>query len=53
MQEYIDRLCLCGIRKDDAWVLVNDFLRELDWNGLADYVNELEKVHRELTGYVD
>lgn len=45
MLEYVDRLCACGLRKDDAWVLVTDFLRELDFDGLAEYVKELERLH--------
>lgn len=44
-QDYIDRLTAVGVRMDDATVLVNDFLRELDWDGLADYCAELERLH--------
>lgn len=44
-QEYIARLRAVGIRLDDATVLINDFLREQDWDGLAEYVVELERLH--------
>lgn len=45
MQDYIDRLVACRVRIDDATVIVNDFLREQDWDGLAEYVAELERLH--------
>lgn len=45
MQDYIDRLTNCGVRLDDAMVIVSDFARDLDFNGLAEYVAELERLH--------
>lgn len=45
VEEYIERLENCGLRLDDASVLVNDFLRDWDWDGLAEYVNDLEALH--------
>lgn len=46
MQNYIDRLTDCGVRLDDAMVIVNDFLRDgQDWDGLAAYCAELERLH--------
>ncbi len=42
--DYVERLCAAGMRLDDAVVLVNDFQRELDWDGLADYVEEYERL---------
>lgn len=44
-QNYIARLTACGMRIDNAVVLINDFLRELDFDGLADYCKELERTH--------
>ena len=45
MQNYLDRLTACGVRIDHAVVIVNDFLRDLDWNGLNDYIRELEYLY--------
>lgn len=42
MQDYIDRLIRAGMRPDDAAVLVMDFMRELDFDGLHEYVAEFE-----------
>ena len=44
-QNYIDRLTACGMRIDNALVLINDFLRDLDFDGLADCCRELERRH--------
>lgn len=44
-QNYIARLRAVGMRLDNATVLVNDFLRDLDWDGLADYCATLERRH--------
>lgn len=44
MQDYIDRLLACGVRLDNAMVIVNDFMRELDFDGLADFCARLENV---------
>lgn len=45
-KDYIDRITATGVQLDDATVLVNDFLRELDWDGLSDYCAELERLHK-------
>lgn len=42
MEEYIRRLVHCGWRTDNAWMLVNDLLRELDFNGLEEFVQREE-----------
>lgn len=44
MTDYVAKLVSCGMRIDDAMVLVKDFERELDFDGLADYVNEYENL---------
>ena len=46
MQDYIDRLIAAGMRPDDATVLVMDFCRELDFDGLEDYVANYEALTR-------
>lgn len=38
MDEYIRRLMNCGWRMDNAWMLVNDLLRELDFDGLEEFI---------------
>lgn len=53
MHEYIRRLCACGMRVDDAYTVVDDFYRELDFEGLEDYVRSYETVHAILNAYVD
>lgn len=53
MQEYIMRLCRCGMRIDDAYTVVNDFCRELDIDGLKDYVEQYEVAHKIVKAYVD
>lgn len=45
MDEYIARLIACRFRVDNAIVVVNDFMRELDFDGLAAYVTETERLH--------
>lgn len=44
-QDYIKRLVAVGLRPADAAVLVNDFWRELDFDGLDAYCAELERLH--------
>lgn len=44
-QNYIDRLLAVGISLDNASVLVDDFLREHDFDGLASYCAELERLN--------
>ena len=46
-KNYIDRLIAAGIRPDDAFVIVNDFWRELDFDGLEDYVQIMEAKYQE------
>lgn len=53
MQDYIMRLCKCGMRIDDAYTVVNDFFRELDFDGLTDYVKQYETITEILNAYVD
>lgn len=45
MQNFIDRLFACGVCEDDATILINDFVRDRDFEGLADYCAELERIH--------
>ena len=51
--EYIMRLCKCGMRVDDAYTVVNDFCRELDFDGLKEYVSEYETITKIVNAYVD
>ena len=51
--EYVMRLCRCGMRVDDAYTVVNDFYRELDFDGLKDYVSEYETITKIVNAYVD
>lgn len=44
-QDYIDRLTYAGMRIDNAWMIVDDFLRDLDFGGLEDYCKALEARH--------
>lgn len=34
----MERLLMCGWSRDQAYILVNDMLRELDWEGLEDFI---------------
>lgn len=45
MQNYLDRLTACGVRIDHALVIVSDFLRDLDFDGLSDYCAEMERLY--------
>lgn len=47
MSEYVDRLVMCGYRVDDAWMAVSDFMRELDWDALFDFVRMKESCNVE------
>lgn len=38
MDDYIERLMLCGWRYDQAYYIVNDFLRNLDFDGLNEFI---------------
>lgn len=42
MSEYIKRLMRCGWRVDRAWTMVNDLLRELDFDGLEMFIRQEE-----------
>ena len=53
MYEYINRLCRCGMRVDDAYTVVNDFFRELDFDGLREYVRNYETVTKIVRENVD
>lgn len=53
MHEYINRLMACGMRVDDAYTVCNDFFRELDFDGLEEYVSQYEVIHKMLNAYVD
>lgn len=44
-QEYIARLRAVGMRLDDATMLINDFMREQDWDGLVEFVIRIERLH--------
>lgn len=44
MDEYIRRLMNCGWCMDNAWMLVNDLLRELDFDGLEDFIRREESL---------
>lgn len=52
-ENYINRLRDYGIHEDDAAIIVNDFLRDLDFEGLADYCAELEQIHKGLKNHVE
>lgn len=53
MQEYVWRLCLCGMSERDASVIVSDFERDNDLKGLAAYLVEFERLHAEAMKYVE
>lgn len=53
MVDYINELCACGMRVDDAYTVVNDFFRELDIDGLEDYILQYKAVRETLAAYVD
>lgn len=38
MDEYLDRLELCGWRRDQAWILIDDFVKEMDFEALDEFV---------------
>lgn len=44
METYLARLRACGMRLDDALVLIDDFLRDGDWEALEDYTRTLERL---------
>ena len=38
MDDYIERLMLCGWTREQSYRIVNDFLRELDFDGLNEFI---------------
>lgn len=38
MDDYIERLMMCGWRYTQACYIVESFLRELDFDGLAEFI---------------
>lgn len=38
MDDYIDRLMMCGWRRDQAYKIVNDFLKNLNFDGLNEFI---------------
>lgn len=42
--DYVERLCAAGMRVDDACLLVNDFSRDFDFEGLEKYAKEYERL---------
>ena len=53
MAEYISELCSLGMRIDDAYVIVNDFFREANIDGLKDYIKEYRDIRIILADCVD
>lgn len=53
MHDYIRRLIACGMRVDDAYTVCNDFYRELDFDGLDEYVRDYETITKIVNSYVD
>lgn len=45
MNEYIERLVVSGMDPNDATIIVNDFMRDSDFDGLKQYVMEYESIH--------
>ena len=44
MQRYVDRLCSLGLTRADAALIVRDYFKELDIDGLRAYIAELEAI---------
>ena len=53
MYEYIHRLCACGMRVDRAYSVVNSFYRDLDFDGLRDFVRTYENNAKIIKDNVD
>ena len=47
MNEYIERLVVSGMSPNDATIIVKDFMRDFDFDGLNNYVLEFESIHSE------
>lgn len=46
MLDYVDRLVSCGVNLVDAFEICEDFLYDCDYQGLSDYVRDVEVEHR-------
>lgn len=46
MYDFIERLIRAGMNPDNATVVVIGFMRELDFDGLKEYVAEFEAVSK-------
>ena len=47
MSDYVERLVICGVNLVDAYEIVDDFIYDGDYDGLADYVRAVETEYRE------
>ena len=46
MPDEVERLVNCGINLADAFEVVDDFLYDSDYQGLADYIRAVEQESR-------
>lgn len=46
MPDEVERLVNCGMNLADAYEIVDDFLYDSDYQGLADYVRSVERESR-------
>ena len=46
MPDEVERLVNCGMNLADAYEVVDDFLYDSDYHGLADYVRAVEQESR-------
>ena len=55
LQIYVDKLCSLGLSRGDAALIVREYFKELDIDGLRAYIAELEAIRasRKKTGVVD
>ena len=44
MQRYVDTLCSLGLTRADAAIVARDFIKELDFDGLHNYIAELQEI---------
>lgn len=47
MLDFVDRLVQCGVNLADAFDICEDFMYDGDYQGLADYVTDVEVEYRE------
>jgi hypothetical protein len=52
MPEYVERLMRCGVNLIDAYEICDDYMYDGDYQGLADYVREVELDCRMRADYV-